>query len=290
MIETNVYNPAIFHPVSNVQALASATTSIDAALDSYGPETVGNAATIVGLRAFGESLKDVINSSSLPQSVKEAAIAYIDAQIARIEGELAVPSDVVDAVAETEEGAEMAHNCCCAATEAGEQATEASEGSPSSESASGSSGAAPSTPAEAEASAEEANESVGGSGGADTSQDVDSAQQAAQERADEELNAVSLSSGGDDDKKKGSRNFLIVLAEAMGKTQGAFLQNALDAQTKMAGIQEDVANKIEGSAQAFTTAQTEFSAQMQMFNLYSNQVATGIKTIGEALAGIARKQ
>ncbi|MFK7854307.1 MAG: hypothetical protein AB8B79_09355 [Granulosicoccus sp.] len=41
---------------------------------------------------------------------------------------------------------------------------------------------------------------------------------------------------------------------------------------------------------AFLEAQAQFTANMQSFNLFANQSATALKTIGEGLASIARKQ
>jgi hypothetical protein len=40
----------------------------------------------------------------------------------------------------------------------------------------------------------------------------------------------------------------------------------------------------------FMKAQSEFSANMQMFNQTATMTATTLKTIGEALAAISRKQ
>lgn len=111
----------------------------------------------------------------------------------------------------------------------------------------------------------------------------------------EEANAASsqlISDSGESEeskKKKGGAggpgHFLEALAEAMGTVQGNMLNQAKVHSDEMVTQSGDA-----GDAQKFTLAQTAYTAKMQMFNIYSSQVATSLKTIGEAMSGIARKQ
>ncbi|MET0029780.1 MAG: hypothetical protein ABW101_19270 [Candidatus Thiodiazotropha sp.] len=51
-----------------------------------------------------------------------------------------------------------------------------------------------------------------------------------------------------------------------------------------------VAEDTKKSRDAFVQAQSEYSANMQMFNMMATMTSTSLKTLGEGLAGIARKQ
>ena len=80
----------------------------------------------------------------------------------------------------------------------------------------------------------------------------------------------------DETKKKDAGpagSFLIDLIRAVGKVQSTLLNRAKD--------QSDIVVDLSGdteSADAFTTAQAEYSGVMQLFNIYSTQVATTLKT------------
>ena len=80
-------------------------------------------------------------------------------------------------------------------------------------------------------------------------------------------------------------NWLVALAGSLAKTQGTFLKAALESQETMNGI----AGK-EGKEQEFLDAQAEYQANMQMFTMMANMTATTLKSLGEGLTAIARKQ
>jgi hypothetical protein len=90
---------------------------------------------------------------------------------------------------------------------------------------------------------------------------------------------------------KGGGNWLEQLAKALAKVQVKFLNNALDAQKRL----EKAADKAEGGSSQgaqsdFIEAQGEFQAAMQMFKQMSELAATAIKSVGEALSTLSRKQ
>ena len=71
----------------------------------------------------------------------------------------------------------------------------------------------------------------------------------------------------------------------MSEVQGKFLSEALENMETMKNLAGD-----EDSSQEFLTAQSEYQANMQMFNMMANASATSIKSIGEGLTALARKQ
>lgn len=278
-------------------------------LENYGSETVGSAAGLVGLKAFASQLKEMINNSNLPDAIKQMAGDFIDGHVASIERDLGLPSDVVEDVGNSEVGeaaaqantelatdvAEQATDACCVKPEMSDEA--AAETATESANESSSTSAPMSDEAATESETEAANEGGSGStGGVDTSGD------------DAVAETVVDAGKGQKEKEKASGNFLVALAEAMGSVQGDFLEAALAEQEAMEGMvdkmKENATTNVglsddekadkqqqEGlDAKEFSIAQSKFSANMQMFNMYSTQVSTGLKTIGEALTGIARKQ
>ena len=92
----------------------------------------------------------------------------------------------------------------------------------------------------------------------------------------------------------GGGNWLEKLAEGLAAVQAKWLEKAdahLAAMDEAAGMEDDAKNE-EGQSgtQAFTMAQSKYSAAMQMFSMTAAATSTSIKSVGEGLAGIARKQ
>jgi hypothetical protein len=81
-------------------------------------------------------------------------------------------------------------------------------------------------------------------------------------------------------------NWLVMLAKAMSKVQGEHLNKML--------ITSDTTAKSTGegetSRQDFLDAQGEFQAESKFFGMASEATTTAIKTIGDGLSSIARKQ
>jgi len=106
-------------------------------------------------------------------------------------------------------------------------------------------------------------------------------------------------------------NWLEALASTLADIQSKFLDKALAASRIMAEEADNVtpAADSEGAGNSGSgggggseaaneaaneggglQAQASYTANMQMFTIFSNQVSTSIKTLGEGLAGISRKQ
>lgn len=82
----------------------------------------------------------------------------------------------------------------------------------------------------------------------------------------------------------GSGNWLAVLAKALGQTAGKALENMVNLGKSMGGIDSK-----ENPAQ-FAETQAEFQAQAQIFKMFQEAIATMIKSIGEGMSSVARKQ
>lgn len=85
-------------------------------------------------------------------------------------------------------------------------------------------------------------------------------------------------------KSAKARNFFEALGKALGQMLGKESARLVDAADRMVAQSEDKDGK------AFMEASTDFQVASQRFNIMSNTAATAIKSIGEGLAGIARKQ
>jgi hypothetical protein len=114
--------------------------------------------------------------------------------------------------------------------------------------------------------------------------------------------SVTTSCGEDEQKKKtGSGSWLVALAKAMGEMTGDHLQKMMQAQDKMEDSKVDDAD-LEGKSDKeqakikqekgkdFTAAQAEFQAEAKLFAMCSEATSTVLKSVGEGLSSMARKQ
>jgi hypothetical protein len=96
------------------------------------------------------------------------------------------------------------------------------------------------------------------------------------------------------EQKDGCKNWLVALAEAMAEVQNKFLSAAMKNQETMQANTPDSESKDQKAEdkkrKEFMKAQSQYSANMQMFNQTATTTATTLKTLGEALAAISRKQ
>ena len=137
---------------------------------------------------------------------------------------------------------------------------------------------------------------------------------------DADMNACEATNKLDEKKQEGKEgkggcaNWLVELAKALADIQTDFLNKAMDnletmknnkgamdteqsgegqggngtAETGNAG--EDDKDTKKASRGEFMAAQSEFQANFQMFNMMANMTATSLKSLGEGLTSIARKQ
>ncbi len=88
-------------------------------------------------------------------------------------------------------------------------------------------------------------------------------------------------------------NWLVALARGLSEVQVKFLDAAMDNMDTMKNNSVDETKSKEAQAEdreEFIQAQSEYQANMQMFNMMANMTATSLKSLGEGLTAIARKQ
>jgi len=85
-------------------------------------------------------------------------------------------------------------------------------------------------------------------------------------------------------KSGGEGSWLVALSNAMSKIQGEFMEKALANLDKMDGLtgKED--------ASEFMTQQGEYQANMKMFGMMAEASSTALKSLGEAMMTLSRKQ
>jgi len=87
---------------------------------------------------------------------------------------------------------------------------------------------------------------------------------------------------------KGGGSWLIALAKGLAEVQSKFLD---DAMANLDTMNAETANAVGGAdSGAFIEAQAKFQANMKMFGMASEATSTTLKTIGEALMSLSRKQ
>ncbi|MCG8002329.1 MAG: hypothetical protein JAY88_02555 [Candidatus Thiodiazotropha lotti] len=79
-------------------------------------------------------------------------------------------------------------------------------------------------------------------------------------------------------------NWLVILASALGKQAGEHLKNMVELGEKMGAMDS------EAEPEAFAQTQSEFQAASQIFKMFQESISTMIKSIGEGLSSVARKQ
>lgn len=105
-----------------------------------------------------------------------------------------------------------------------------------------------------------------------------------QANKNDEDNGAGSTEGKKSSRSGGDGNWLENLAAALGRAQSAWIEKA---EGHLAVMEAEAGSD---DSKAFTEAQAKYSASMQMFSMTAAASATSIKTIGEGLSGIARKQ
>ena len=139
---------------------------------------------------------------------------------------------------------------------------------------------------------------AGGGGGGDIDLVGEFAEQE-NERSEENRNAENGTSrsGGRNGARGtggGGGNWLLQLARGLADLQDTFLTKAIDNLNTMVDNADYEATGDgevdQEKKKEFLRPQAEYQASMQMFNMMANMTATSLKSIGEGLTAIARKQ
>ena len=115
------------------------------------------------------------------------------------------------------------------------------------------------------------------------------AEQVAQATADDLLQKVLEMMKGETEESSGSAkggatSWFAVLARAMGEIAGQHLDKMIELSDKMQNLTD------KDKAGEMSAVQAEFQAESQMFKMASEAASTAIKSIGEGLSSMARKQ
>jgi len=286
-VQSNFIQTAQYDPIQGA-------SNLEDLLEKFGPEGVTNAMSQEYLNEVFDDLKDLINNSDLTQKTKDMLISLINSHQAQLNSTMPASAEAQQGVANSSVGETSRSMGSETVAEADATASTAPADATSSE-------------IQAEAEAEAANEgsATGLSDGGYTPDGMDLAEEG---RA-----------AGSEKKRGKGRNWLEKLAIALADIQSTFLDRALAAADVMSAEADNVAGdgggettstgSAEGSnteggggegeganaasggkSKAFLEAQATYTANMQLFTTFSNQVSTSIKTIGEAIAGISRKQ
>lgn len=227
------------------------TDTLESMLENFGPEDMGQALAQQHLGAFIDTLRTAINDTNeLPQLMKDLANSILDSFQDNLSEMCPCSQEAADAVASSDVAGDIEDAAVADAETA--LPTEA--------------------PAGAEASEEAVNEGTTEVGGL-TATDL--------------VNDLAADAGETDEKKNGKGSWLEVLAGSLADIQSKFLDKAMVAKDEM---EKNASQATEGQSSAFLKAQGDYTANMQMFTIFSNQTSTTIKSIGEALGGISRKQ
>jgi len=97
----------------------------------------------------------------------------------------------------------------------------------------------------------------------------------------DETEASSKGSGG---TGGGRGNWLAVLARALGATAGQHLKKMVELGEKMGGLDS------KENPEEFAKIQAEFQAEAQIFKMFQEAIGTMVKSIGEGMSSVARKQ
>lgn len=88
-----------------------------------------------------------------------------------------------------------------------------------------------------------------------------------------------------------SDSWLVAIAKAMGGVAGKFAAEVVKLSQDMGNVKTGgSSSQQQEAAKQMQQLNAEFQAQTQMLNLVSNSISTGLKSIGEAMTTIARKQ
>jgi hypothetical protein len=117
------------------------------------------------------------------------------------------------------------------------------------------------------------------------------------------LNRCSQDEEKEKSKAEGSSSWLVALAKAMGEMTGDHLTKMMQAQENMENSQvdegsdeyknatdEEKADMKQEAGREFTKYQAEFQAESKLFSMCSEATSTVLKSIGEGLSSMARKQ
>jgi len=246
-------------------------------IEEYGIQNVQRSINNAAAESLGQQLGTFIDSLSMPQFMKDDAKSAMNDVLGAFQSD--TPQNL-------DQNIQKVLGSCGEASGGSAGASGGSAGA-SGGSAGASGGSAGASGGSAGASGGSAGAS-GGSAGASASSDsvmsgtmdmisgamMDEMKEATAEGANKGGNR----SGG------GAGNWLALLARALGKTSGEHLKKMVELGEKMGELDS------KENPEEFAKIQSEFQAESQIFKMFQEAIGTMVKSVGEGMSSVARKQ
>lgn len=103
--------------------------------------------------------------------------------------------------------------------------------------------------------------------------------------------ASSAVARGENEGVSGGRgkSWLVAIAQAMGNALGTKAAKLVELSNKLDGLAASSSDN-QQDAKEFQKTMAQFQAESQLFSMLSNAFSTAIKSIGEGMTSLARKQ
>ena len=253
------------------------TINLDELIEKHGTENITNALSNLITQQVGETIKNrLAERDDIPQAVKDKTNADIDAGVASQHKPTTSEAQAdIDAIF-----SQAIINGMEAAVDDEDKAKQHNTGSANASANSTGSGESSDTIAESDATGE--SEGVEAANDSDATDATDAVDEEVADAAGESVSGTGNS--GD--------SWMIALARVFGKLAGEHLKNALTYASEISSINSGGGGDMSKEDKAALTAEKQalFQAEMQQFKMAMEMTTTGLKTMGESMSGMARKQ
>lgn len=246
-------------------------------IEEYGIQNVQRSINNAAAESLGQQLGSFIDSLGMPQFMKDDAKSAMDDVLGAFKSDTPQNLDqniqkVLGSGGEASQSAGCSGSACGSA---GGGASAGAGGASAGGSAGGSAGAAGGGASAGGAGASAGSDSVmSGTMDMISGAMMDEMKEATAEGANKGGNK----SGG------GAGNWLALLARALGKTSGEHLKKMVELGEKMGELDS------KENPEEFAKIQSEFQAESQIFKMFQEAIGTMVKSIGEGMSSVARKQ
>jgi len=236
-------------------------------IEEYGIQNVQRSINNAAAESLGQQLGTFIDSLSMPQFMKDDAKSAMNDVLGAFQSD--TPQNL-------DQNIQKVLGSCGEASQSAGGSAGASGGSAGASGASGGSAGASGGSAGASGAGASASSDSVMSGTMDmiSGAMMDEMKEATAEGANKGGNR----SGG------GAGNWLALLARALGKTSGEHLKKMVELGEKMGELDS------KENPEEFAKIQSEFQAESQIFKMFQEAIGTMVKSVGEGMSSVARKQ